>query len=64
MSSNTRIYDRFEHWSVEDCDCKYCRFFPGKGKLCPLDSCPIDDIRQEAIRREAVEHAHMNNTQK
>ena len=48
----TRIYNRFEFWSVEDCDCKYCPNFNAKSKLCPLDVCAIADIKQEAVRRE------------
>jgi len=49
------IHNRFKHWSVEDCDCKHCVNYAGKGKPCPLDTCCIADIRQEAIRRERAQ---------
>ena len=50
----TRIYNKFEHWSVADCACEHCQHYAGKNKPCPLDKCCIEDIRQEAIRREAA----------
>jgi len=49
-----RIYNKFEHWSVEDCACETCINYAGKGKPCPLDKCCIADIKEEAIRREAA----------
>ena len=52
MGKNTRIYDRFEFWSVEDCACEYCVHYGGKDRPCLLDVCCCDDIRQEAVRRE------------
>ena len=55
--SGTRIYNKFEHWSVEDCACIHCQHYAGKGQPCPLDKCCIEDIKQEAIRREAAERA-------
>ena len=57
MNSNTKIQNRFEYWSVEDCDCKHCVNFTKKSQPCPLDVCCIEDIKQEAIRREAVKVA-------
>ena len=51
MGSNKHIYNKFEFWSVADCDCSLCIHFK-KNKPCPLDVCCIDDIRQEAVRRE------------
>ena len=51
--SGKRIYNKFEHWSVEDCACIHCVNYTRKGKSCSLDKCCIEDIRQEAIRREA-----------
>ena len=55
--SSTRIYNKFEHWNVEDCECKYCKHYIKKGKKCSLDECCVEDIKQEAIRREAVKNA-------
>ena len=51
-SKNTRIINKFEFWSVADCDCSLCLHHAGKDQPCPLDVCCIEDIRQEAIRRE------------
>ena len=52
IKDNTRIYDRFEWWSVDDCRCEFCRWYRGKKRPCPLEVCCIDDVRQEALRRE------------
>ena len=54
--SGTRIYNKFEHWSVADCDCTQCKHYAGKGKPCPLEKCCIADIKEEAIRRDADAH--------
>jgi len=59
MSNNkrkgsTRIHNKFEHWSVKDCDCQYCKHYVRKGKSCSLDKCCIADIKQEAIDRESA----------
>jgi hypothetical protein len=51
MNKSTRIVDRFEWWSVEDCSCDYC-LYVGKDGSCSLDVCCCADIREEAIRRE------------
>lgn len=51
MGKNTRIYNKFEYWSVEDCDCKYCLHYNRK-KGCKLTECCCADIRREAARRE------------
>ena len=54
MGNNTRIYDRFDWWSVADCDCQFCVHCHGRGKTrsCSLEACAVADIRQEAVRRE------------
>jgi|GEM_PF-287389 len=52
MDKNIRIYDRFEYWSVADCDCRHCVHYAGKARPCSLEACCIADIREEAIRRE------------
>jgi len=51
MGKNTRIFNRFEYWSVEDCSCEYCLHFV-KDRPCALEVCCCADIRQEALRRE------------
>ena len=61
MTSNKRIHNRFEYWSVDDCACVYCINYKGKKRPCPLDTCCIEDIRQEAIRREAGGLANLSS---
>jgi hypothetical protein len=56
MGDNTRIYDRFEWWSVDDCSCEYCINYPGKNQPCPLETCCVEDIRKEALLREQAAH--------
>ena len=51
-SKSTRIIDKFEYWTVEDCACELCVNHI-KDQPCPLDVCCVEDIRQEAVRREA-----------
>ena len=51
MGKNTRIYDRFEFWSVADCRCVYCLNYL-KNSPCPLEACCVADVREEALRRE------------
>lgn len=44
------IYSRFEGYTLEDCDCKYCLYYGGKkkGKItCLADRC----VCEEEIRR-------------
>ena len=53
--SGKRIYNKFEHWSVEDCACVHCVNYAGKGKPCLLEKCCIEDIKQEAILHEAAQ---------
>jgi len=43
--TGTRIYNKFEHWKVADCDCTLCQHYAGKGNPCPLDECCIADIK-------------------
>jgi hypothetical protein len=50
MGENTRLYNRFEFWSVADCDCRYCLYWKNSG--CTLKTCRYEDIKQEARRRE------------
>ena len=54
MGSNTRIVDKFEHWSLKDCACEACLYFPGKGKPCPRQICCCAEEKAEALRREIV----------
>lgn len=52
MKSNARVVNRFKGYSVEDCECKYCLYFAGKGKSCPLKVCCCKEERAEALIRE------------
>jgi hypothetical protein len=52
MDKNTHIYNKFEHWSVEDCSCTACLYWQGKRRGCIIAECCCSDIRQEAARRE------------
>ena len=58
MKNNTKIYNRFKGFTLEDCDCRYCLYYGGrrKGKVnCLADECVCaEEIRQakESYRRE------------
>jgi len=52
MGNNTRIYNRFEFWSTDDCNCKFCVHYAGESRPCSREVCCIADIREEAARRE------------
>ena len=58
MKNNTKIYNRFKGFTLEDCDCRYCLYYCGrrKGKVnCLVDECVCaEEIRQakESHRRE------------
>jgi hypothetical protein len=51
MGNNTRIYDKFDYWSAQDCSCSFCRYFAGEKRGCRLPECRYADIKQEAARR-------------
>ena len=55
MGENTRIYNKFEYWSVADCSCAYCLHYSRKDG-CKRPECCCADIRQEAMRRELALH--------
>ena len=58
----TRILNRWQGWSLADCDCKYCLFYGGKrhGKAkCLADDCVCKEEIEAAARRE-----RMNNGSK
>jgi hypothetical protein len=48
MEKNAKNHRRFEYYA-EDCDCRYCKFYRGKKKPCPLPACCCEDIRREAL---------------
>ena len=57
MKNNTKIYNRFKGFTLEDCDCRYCLYYGGrrKGKVtCLSDECVCaDEIRQAKKRKPA-----------
>ena len=32
MKYNTKIYNRFKGFTLEDCDCRYCLYYGGRRK--------------------------------
>ena len=57
MGSNTRVYDKFQGYTLADCACDACLHYPGKNKPCPLEVCCCAEEKAEAIKREvAVEN--------
>ena len=32
MKNNTKIYNRFKGFTLEDCDCRYCLYYGGRRK--------------------------------
>lgn len=43
--------NRFEGYTLEDCDCALCLHYAGRGKPCPLDVCCCAAEKREAIER-------------
>jgi len=52
LKSNARIVGRFKGYTLGDCVCKYCLYYAGKGKPCPLKTCCCAKERAEALMRE------------
>ena len=55
MNGNTRIYNRFKGYTVEDCSCIYCLHYVRANVPCPLETCCCEEERWEAIKRELEE---------
>ena len=61
MKKNTKIYNKFTGYTLEDCDCKYCVYYGGKKKgkiICLTEKCCCEEEKAEAIRR-ATEKGHI-----
>lgn len=62
MKNNTKIYNRFKGFTLEDCDCRYCLYYGGrrKGKVnCLADECVC---AEESVRqRNAVAEKGASN---
>ena len=50
MRNNTKIYNRFKDYALEDCDCRYCLHYGGRRKhkvKCLADACACtEEIKQ------------------
>lgn len=51
MTQNTRIYNRFQGYSLEDCACKYCLHYSRKTG-CKLSECCCAEEKRQALERE------------
>lgn len=56
MGEYTRIYNRFTGYTVEDCDCRYCRYYGGKRTGCMRKYCCCLPERLQAMVREIKEN--------
>jgi len=52
MGSNTHIYDRFKHYSFNDCSCVYCLHYVGKKQGCSAAVCCCPEEKITALMRE------------
>lgn len=58
MKQNTRIYNKWQGYTLADCDCKYCVYYGGKRKskiICLTEKCVCADEIREAAKRERRE---------
>lgn len=63
MKNNTKIYNRFQEYTLEDCDCRYCLYYGGrrKGKItCLADNCVCKEEIKETRRRERMRYGSKN----
>ena len=55
MGKYTRIYNKFQGYTLADCSCEYCLYYGGKRKgkvTCLADECVCKDEIEAAKRRE------------
>ena len=52
MGKYTKIYNRWQGYTLADCSCEYCRWYAGKNHPCPLAVCCCKEERREAFQRE------------
>ena len=55
MGSNTRIFDKFENWSLADCACEACLYYSGEGKPCLRQICCCAEEKAEALMLEIAD---------
>lgn len=44
-------FDKFESYTLSDCQCSLCLHHPGAGKPCPLERCCCEKEKMEALQR-------------
>ena len=55
MKNNTKIYNKWQGYTLVDCDCRYCLYYGGKRKskvICLADSWGCKEEIKESRRRE------------
>ncbi len=55
MKNNTKIYNKFEGYTLEDCNCKYCLYFGGRRRAkvkCLAGKCVCKEKIEAARRKE------------
>lgn len=54
MRNNTKIYNCFKGYALEDCDCRYCLHYGGRRKhrvICLADACVCTEEIEQAKER-------------
>ena len=52
MGKNTRIYSKWQGYSLANCACELCANYAGKRQPCPLEVCCCAQERADALCRE------------
>jgi len=52
MISNTKIYNKFENYSLSDCCCTACQNYKGKIRGCSVSECCCSGEKIKALIRE------------
>lgn len=54
MKNNTKIYNKFKGYTLEDCNCKYCLYFGGRRRG------EVKCLAEECVCKEEIEQARRN----
>lgn len=60
MTPNTRIYNKFKGYSMEDCDCRYCSYAAKGGKECTIPVCCCLAERVTAHQHKQIPEGKLN----
>ena len=63
MGIYTRIYNRWQGYTVADCDCTFCLYYGGRrgGEIqCLVPECVCKEELREALRRERSKNGSKN----